>query len=119
MSAIIDIVTEKCPKCSKGKVFRKKGNPLLFIMPRMNENCPVCNHKFEKEPGYFFGSMFVSYAIAVGEMIIFFFLVHLFIKSFGTIIILISLLSILLSTFNFRMSRMVWIYMLDGKNRQI
>lgn len=119
MSAIIGILTEKCPKCGKGKVFRKKGNPLLFIMPRMNEHCPVCNHKFEKEPGYFFGSMFVSYAITVGEMIVFFLLVHLFVESFVTIIVLIALLSILLSTFNFRLSRMVWIYMLDGKNRQV
>lgn len=119
MSAIVGIITEKCPKCSKGKVFSRKGNPLLFQMPRMNENCSECGHKFEKEPGYFFGSMFVSYALVVGEMIVFFLLVHLFIKSFVTILILISLLAILLSTFNFRMSRMAWMYLLDGKNKQI
>jgi hypothetical protein len=63
--------------------------------------------------------MFVSYAVTVGEMIIFFLLVHLFVESFVTIIVLIALLSILLSTFNFRLSRMIWIYMLDGKNRQV
>lgn len=119
MSAITGIITEKCPKCGKGKVFVKKGNPLLFQMPRMNENCPVCNHKFEKEPGYFFGSMFVSYAVAVAEMITFFFLVHLFVKSIPSLIALIAVLSILLSTFNFRLSRMIWMYMLDGRNRQV
>lgn len=119
MSAILNIITEKCPKCGKGKVFSKKGNPILFQMPRMNENCPVCHHKFEKEPGYFFGSMFVSYVLAVGEMVVFFLLVHLFVESFVTIVVLIALLSILLSTFNFRLSRMIWIYMLDGKDRQV
>ncbi|WP_294822014.1 DUF983 domain-containing protein [uncultured Flavobacterium sp.] len=119
MSALAGIITEKCPKCGKGKVFAKKGNPLLFQMPRMNERCPVCSHKFEKEPGYFFGSMFVSYAVTVGEMIIFFLLAHLFIESFVTIVVLIGLLSILLSTFNFRLSRMIWIYMFDGKGRQV
>lgn len=119
MSAIIDIITEKCPKCGKGHVFNRKGNPLLFQMPRMNEHCSECNHKFEKEPGYFFGSMFVSYAIAVAEMIIFFFLIHSFEDRIPVLILMIALLSILLSTFNFRLSRMVWIYMLDGRNRQV
>ncbi|MGQ2984197.1 DUF983 domain-containing protein [Flavobacterium sp.] len=119
MSALVGIITEKCPKCGKGKVFTKKGNPLLFQMPRMNERCPVCSHKFEKEPGYFFGSMFVSYAVTVGEMIVFFLLAHLFIESFVTIVVLIGLMSILLSTFNFRLSRMIWIYMFDGGGRQV
>jgi uncharacterized protein (DUF983 family) len=119
MSVLTGIITEKCPKCGKGKVFSKKGNPLLFQMPRMNERCPVCDHKFEKEPGYFFGSMFVSYAITVGEMIVFFLLAHFFVKEIVTMIVLIGILSILLSTFNFRLSRMIWIYMLDGKDRQI
>lgn len=119
MSAITGILTEKCPKCEKGKVFYKKGNPLLFTMPRMNEKCPVCNHKFEKEPGYFFGSMFVSYAVTVGEMIVFFLIVQFFVKSVGIIILLIAIMAILLSTFNFRLSRMIWIYMLDGKDRTV
>jgi len=119
MSAIIGILTEKCPKCGKGKVFHKKGNPLLFQMPRMNQFCPVCHHRFEKEPGYFFGSMFVSYAVTVGEMIAFFLIAYLFIESFVTIVILIGVMSILLSTFNFRLSRMIWIYLFDGKDRQL
>mgnify|MGYP006206645825 CR=1 FL=1 len=69
---IKDIVSEKCPVCGEGHVFAKKGNPLLFQMPRMETNCKVCGHKFEREPGYFFGSMFISYAIAVAEMILVF-----------------------------------------------
>lgn len=31
----------------------------------MNETCPACGVKFEREPGYFVGAMYVSYAIAV------------------------------------------------------
>ncbi len=119
MSVLRGIITEKCPKCGKGKVFHKKGNPLLFQMPRMNERCPVCNHKFEKEPGYFFGSMFVSYAVTVGEMLVLFLIAFQFVENFVAIIVLIALMAILLSTFNFRLSRMIWIYMLDGKDRQL
>lgn len=46
-----------CPRCRSGRIF---GGRL-----RMNETCPVCNLKFEREPGYFVGAMYVSYAIAV------------------------------------------------------
>lgn len=31
----------------------------------MNPTCPSCGLKFEREPGYFTGAMYVSYAIAV------------------------------------------------------
>jgi uncharacterized protein (DUF983 family) len=119
MSQFIDILEEKCPKCGEGKVFAKKGNPLLFQMPKMNETCSCCGHKFEKETGYFFGSMYVSYAMAVAEMVAVFIIVQFFTKEFSTIITIIAIMAVLLSTFNFRKSRMLWIYMLDGKNRQL
>jgi uncharacterized protein (DUF983 family) len=118
MSTFIDIVTEKCPVCGKGHVFAKKGNPLLFRMPRMETNCTVCGHKFEREPGYFFGSMFVSYAIAVAEMIAVFVIMQFFTTDFATLVTTIAICSVLLSTFNFRMSRMLWIYMFDGGKRR-
>lgn len=119
MSVFTDIITEKCPKCSEGQVFYKKGNPLLFQMPRMHQHCPNCGHKFEKETGYFFGSMYVSYALTVAEMIAFFLIAFLFTKSIITIIIGIAVMSVLLSTYNFRLSRMIWIHMLDGKGREV
>ncbi|MBB5623754.1 hypothetical protein HDE69_004842 [Pedobacter cryoconitis] len=34
-----------------------------------NEFCPHCNLRFEREPGYFYVSMFISYAMNVAEMI--------------------------------------------------
>lgn len=119
MSQFTDILEEKCPKCGQGKVFRKKGNPLLFQMPKMHENCTVCGHKFEKEPGYFFGSMYVSYGLTVAEMIAVFAVAHFFIKSYIGMVSLIGVMSVLLSTFNFRISRMVWIYMFDGRERHV
>lgn len=116
MSQLTDILSEKCPKCGEGKVFYKKGNPLLFQMPKMNDHCSVCGHKFEREPGYFFGSMYVSYALTVAEMIGVFAIAHFFIDSFAAMIVVIAVFSVLLSTFNFRLSRMIWIYMFDGRN---
>jgi len=31
----------------------------------MHERCVVCGLKFEREPGYFLGAMYISYAIGV------------------------------------------------------
>jgi len=31
----------------------------------MHERCPVCDLKFEREPGYFLGAMYVSYGIGI------------------------------------------------------
>lgn len=118
MSQFTDILEEKCPKCGEGKVFAKKGNPLLFRMPLMHKNCTICGHKFERETGYFFGSMYVSYALAVAEMVAVFVIAQFFTNSFSVMISLIAVMAVLLSTFNFRISRMLWIYMFDGRNRQ-
>ena len=31
----------------------------------MNRRCPVCGLHFEREPGYFLGAMYVSYAVSL------------------------------------------------------
>jgi len=31
----------------------------------MHQRCPVCDLKFEREPGYFLGAMYISYGVAV------------------------------------------------------
>ena len=38
----------------------------MFRAPlTMNEQCPVCGHRFMREPGFFQGAMYVSYAMGV------------------------------------------------------
>jgi len=52
-----------CPKCRKGKIFSK---PFYSIrgFDEMHTHCPHCGFRFEVEPGYFYGAMYVSYAIS-------------------------------------------------------
>lgn len=110
------ILKGKCPQCNKGNVFNLNGNLLLLRVPEMNATCKKCNFKFEKEPGFFFGAMFVSYALSVAQFIIFFMIFYVILNMspsftfFG--IVLITLLS---STLNFRLSRILWIYLFYKK----
>ena len=62
------ILTMKCPRCRRGDMF-KEGNPYSKLSLKhifnMHDNCPVCNQKYDMEPGFWYGTGYVSYALAV------------------------------------------------------
>lgn len=63
MNVFSSIWNYKCPKCRKGDLFIK---PFDFKNPlNMNEKCAHCEQRFEPEPGYYFGAMFISYGWTV------------------------------------------------------
>ena len=111
------MLSGKCPKCEQGKVFSDNGNIFLIRAPKMYERCENCNHKFEKEPGYFFGAMYINYALLVGEAIIIFVLAQPFFEdAFDITITWIVIIFMLLTAFvNIRFSRLLWMYLLDKK----
>ncbi|OUS00986.1 DUF983 domain-containing protein [Flavobacteriales bacterium 33_180_T64] len=112
MSRVFDILNCKCPKCKKEKIFYDRGNIILFKIPKMHARCRECNYKFEKETGFFFGAMFVSYALAVVEMILCLVVFWHFIDfSPLKVFLIVTLILMLLSTINFRVSRSIWIYL--------
>jgi uncharacterized protein (DUF983 family) len=61
-SLLADIVHQRCPRCRSGKIFR--GSAFLGF-PKMNERCPACQLRFEREAGYFLGAMYISYGLAL------------------------------------------------------
>ena len=61
------IVKARCPRCRRGKIF--SGSLYGWNLQITNENCSHCGMRFEVEPGYFYGAMYVSYAFVVGEML--------------------------------------------------
>jgi hypothetical protein len=62
------IVTLRCPRCRRGHLFKYK-NPYKKItishMVGMHHHCPVCRQTFNLEPGFWFGTIYVSYGLAV------------------------------------------------------
>ena len=56
----------RCPRCRRGDMF-KNSNPykkikLSYILD-MYDTCPVCSQKFDLEPGFWYGTGYVSYAL--------------------------------------------------------
>ncbi|AUP77461.1 DUF983 domain-containing protein [Flavivirga eckloniae] len=117
---LISILKSKCPQCEKNNIFNSGGNLLLFRIPRIKDRCNTCNFKFEKEPGFFFGAMFVSYALAVAEFIGVFLLAH-FVLGLSLLFSFIGVIcaSILFSTFNFKLSRTIWIYLFSNTDTKM
>ena len=109
MSYVSKVLDGTCPKCGETKVFKVKGNPFLFRMPVMNERCSKCNYSFHREPGFYFGAMYTSYALTVAEMEAVFVLGLLFNLSFVSIFVGVVFIVLILSTFNYRMSRLMWL----------
>jgi hypothetical protein len=62
------IFSMKCPRCRRGKMFSNdsayKNLSLkhIFAMPNA---CVECSQKFDLEPGFWFGTSYVSYALTV------------------------------------------------------
>lgn len=63
------ILQERCPRCHKGKLFTHKIYQLGHVV-KMKERCPVCGQRTQLEPGFYFGTGYVSYALVVGFSII-------------------------------------------------
>ncbi|WP_129750018.1 DUF983 domain-containing protein [Flavobacterium beibuense] len=108
---LIKIMQCKCPNCKKGEIFESSGNILLLRMPRMHVSCPNCGFRFEKETGFFFGAMYVSYGLAAGIMIAAIALLWGILDLNPLwVFIVIAVLIVFTSTYNFMLSRTIWIY---------
>src|ERR1044072_4852560 len=64
-SLIGSVLTNKCPRCREGHLFTSANPYKLKTMMRMPEHCPVCGQAFELQTGFYFGTGYVSYFLAV------------------------------------------------------
>lgn len=106
----------KCPRCRVGKVFT--GPTYALKSQKMNEVCSHCGLKYEREPGYFYVAMFVSYALNVAQMVTacvaaYIFGLKLEYDNFWAYALILIGISIVCAPFNYRYSRMVLLYWLS------
>ena len=62
---LYSVVSQTCPRCHQGPLFVNKNPYKMENWDKMHADCPVCKLHFEREPGFFQGSMYVSYALGV------------------------------------------------------
>ena len=62
------ILKFKCPHCHEGDFFVSHPYNLMKVGDT-GERCKVCNRKFEREPGFYYGGMYVAYGLGVGTFV--------------------------------------------------
>jgi len=107
---IRSIFTGSCPVCQNKSMYTHK-NPYLFSKTlEMHERCPSCQTKFKIEPSFFYGAMYVSYAVGVAIAVAVFIISYYFLSlsRLATFFVIIGALIALLPVIT-RISRNIWV----------
>ena len=105
---VYSVVFNKCPQCHQGKVLTYPPYQINKLLDT-GESCVHCELKYEKEPGFFYGAMYVSYALTSIVFIVAY-LLQLLVDLPETQFAL-SMVSFILLTFPLvaRWSRLLWL----------
>lgn len=107
---LYSIFTSTCPVCHHESMYKEKNPYKLGKVFDMHERCSHCNTKYKIEPSFFYGAMYVSYAVGIAFataafIISFFFfgtgITTSFIAIIGTLIVFMPIIM--------RLSRNIWI----------
>jgi uncharacterized protein (DUF983 family) len=102
------LIMGRCPRCGRGSIFEPLFGPRRF---QMHERCLVCGLQFEREPGYFTMSMYLSYFIGVFTVLpVALLLVLVFDASLVVTLVVAVAQTLLTSLLAFRYARIVWIH---------
>jgi VIT1/CCC1 family predicted Fe2+/Mn2+ transporter len=66
------ILTGSCPKCQEESMYVVKNPYLLKTLYKMNKTCSHCHTRYEIEPSFFYGAMYVSYGVSIAFGVAFF-----------------------------------------------
>ena len=102
----------KCPKCHEGDFFKYGYTYVPSKVTKLHDNCPKCDLKYMLEPSFFYGAMYVGYAITVATCIATFLIATLLfgLKLLASFAVIMAV-SFVLMPFNLRLSRILWINM--------
>ena len=116
-SKLYSILTGTCPKCHNESMYTDQN--LLHVQNslKMNEKCSHCGFKYMIEPGFFFGAMYVSYALNVAVGVAAFIIAYLISESLKTAFIAIIITLLVLFPIVMRLSRSLYINMFVSYER--
>lgn len=111
-SKLYSILKGACPKCHQESMYSNKNPYVLSDVLKINETCSTCGIKYRIEPSFFYGSMYVSYAVGIAFAVAAFVISYLFLgSSLLTAFIAIVGTLIVFGPIIMRLSRNIWINM--------
>lgn len=108
----------RCPACEKSYLFESEAKIFSFNF-KMHKTCSVCKENLAKEPGFYFGAMFISYIVSGLLSLIFVGILIILLKIDWHIAL--GILFVILAIFYsylFKVSRSIWIHLFVNKRIQ-
>lgn len=108
-SKLYSIFKMKCPQCQEGEFFVSHPYDLKKAGD-LHENCSKCGLKYSKEPGFYYGAMYVNYALGVALFVTLWVSFNLFFPDVGVgwQIGLIIFFTVILTPYMYALSKIIW-----------
>lgn len=113
------MLTMRCPRCRRGPMFKDPNAYRRLKLSHifdMYDHCPVCDQKYEMEVGFWYGTGYVSYALAVAVSVATFiaWIVFIGISTYDNRVFwwlgVNAFLLVILQPWLMRLSRVIYIY---------
>jgi len=107
---LYSIFTGVCPKCHQESMYPTNNPYIIKDVINVKDHCSKCGTKYRMEPSFFFGAMYVSYAVGIAFAVAAFVISYMFLGSdittafiaiIGTLVVFIPVIM--------RWSRNIWI----------
>lgn len=111
MQLLKNILSQRCPKCRKGHLFKSAAYNLKHFA-EMPEKCQCCGQSYHLEPSFFYGALYVSYALQVALFTTVAVAITVLFPeaSTSTYIISVAAAGLIIFPLIFRISRTIWIH---------
>ncbi len=114
-SSTVALLQLRCPRCHQGKLFTHSALNLsqFAVMPTQ---CPVCGQAFEPEPGFYFGSMYITFGFNVATVLVFGVLLYYLFDNPDTwvYVVVVTVVTLLFTPIILRYSRALMLYLFGG-----
>lgn len=114
-STALALLSLRCPRCHQGKLFSTSAlNVTKFA--DMPAQCPTCGQSFEPEPGFYFGSMYITFAFNVATFLVLGVLIYYLLGNPDTwvYVSIITGATVVLTPLILRYSRALMLYLFGG-----
>ena len=106
---LYSVLKFKCPKCHEGEFFLSHPYNLKKIGD-LHTQCSVCKLKYSKEPGFYFGAMYVSYALGIAifvAVLVADYVLNLN-RSLFELFLMVGVLLLIGTPYLFHLSKIIW-----------
>lgn len=107
---LYSIFNFKCPRCHKGDFLESRHVYNLKKAGNIKERCSHCNLKYSPEPGFYYGAMYVSYALGIALFVSIWVATFVLYPSYSSELLLGLIIGsmILLGPYLYALSKIIW-----------